>query len=111
VRCGGQVRGGDGLAGPETVQAGTLVVLYLEQLKQPGGGDVQQLHAAVGQHVQEVDHVEPCPARIHDRDGELRLLVAAKGCQGAIWYSCVNPLRTCFQRIRYSARLISVGRV
>jgi hypothetical protein len=26
--------------------------------QQPGGGDVQQLDAAVGQHVQEVDHVE-----------------------------------------------------
>jgi hypothetical protein len=78
-RGGGQVRGVDGLAGPEAVQAGTLVVLYLEQLKhpggfagggyyaqlaarvsqqQPGGGGIQQLHAAVGQHVQEVDDVE-----------------------------------------------------
>ena len=26
--------------------------------QQPGGGDVKQLHATVGQHVQEVDHVE-----------------------------------------------------
>jgi hypothetical protein len=68
-----------GRPSPEAVQAGTLVVLQLEQLQQPGGlagggdhaklparvsqqqpggGDVEQLHAAVGQHVQEVDHVE-----------------------------------------------------
>jgi hypothetical protein len=77
---GGEVGNGDGLAGPEAVQAGSLVALQLEQLEQPGGcagggddtqvtaragqqqpgrGDVQQLDAAAGQHVQEVDHVEP----------------------------------------------------
>ncbi len=33
LRRGSQVRGGDGLARSEAVQAGTLVVLYLEQLK------------------------------------------------------------------------------
>jgi hypothetical protein len=36
--------------------------------------------------------------------------VSAK-CQAAIWYSCVSPPRTCFRRIRCSARLISGGRV
>jgi hypothetical protein len=92
-RRGSQVRGGDGPAGPEAVQARTLVVLYLEQLKQPGGlargshqaqltarvsqqqsgsGDVQQLHAAVGQHVQEVDHVEPGHQRVSQLDERLR---------------------------------------
>jgi hypothetical protein len=42
----------------------------------------------------------PCWARIHDRGGNLRLLVAAWACQAAIWYSCVSPPRTCFRRIR-----------
>ena len=38
ARCRrGQVRGLDGLADPEAVQARTLIVLQLEQLKQPGG--------------------------------------------------------------------------
>jgi hypothetical protein len=53
----------------------------------------------------------PCWARIHDRGGELLHLVVARGCQAAIWYSCVSPPRTCFRRIRYLARLISGGRV
>ena len=35
--------------------------------------------------------------------------VTAWGCQAAIWYSCVSPPRTCFRRIRCSARLISGG--
>ena len=52
-----------------------------------------------------------CWARIHDRSGDLRLRVAAWGRQAAIWYSCVSPPRTCFRRIRCSARLISGGRV
>ena len=52
-----------------------------------------------------------CWARIHDRRGDLLLLAAAWGCQAAIWYSCVSPPRTCFRRIRCSARLISGGRV
>ena len=39
------------------------------------------------------------------------LLLAAWGCQAAIWYSCVSPPRTCFRRIRCPARLISGGRV
>ena len=52
----------------------------------------------------------PCGARIHDRGGDLLLLVAAWGCQAAIWYSCVSPPRTCFRRIRYLARLICGGR-
>jgi nicotinamidase-related amidase len=43
--------------------------------------------------------------------GDLRLPVAAWSCQAAIWYSCVSPPRTCFRRIRYSARLIFGGRV
>jgi len=68
-----------GLAGSEAVQARALVALQLEQLKQPGGlargghhaqfparvgqqqpggGDVKQLNAALGQHVQEVNDVE-----------------------------------------------------
>ena len=93
LRRGGQVLGVDGLAGPEAVQAGTLVALYLEQLKQPGGfaggghhaqltarvsqqqpggGDVQQLHAAVGQHVQEVDHVEVGDHGVGQLDERLR---------------------------------------
>ena len=93
LRRGGQVRGGDGLAGPVAVQAGTLIVLQLEQLKQPGGfaggshhaqltarisqqqpggGDVQQLHAAVGQHVQEVDHVEAGDHGVGQLDERLR---------------------------------------
>jgi len=54
---------------------------------------------------------ETCGARIHDRGGDLLPLVAAWGCQAAIWYSCVSPPRTCFRRIRYSARLICGGRV
>jgi hypothetical protein len=37
-----------------------------------------------------------CSARIHDRDGERRLFVAAQGRQAAIWHSYVKPLRTCF---------------
>ena len=74
-----QVGGCDGVPGAEAVQAGPLVALQLEQLKQPGGlaggghhtqfsarigqqqpggGNVQQLGAAGGQHVQEVDDVE-----------------------------------------------------
>jgi hypothetical protein len=53
----------------------------------------------------------PCGARIHDRGGDLLLLAAGRGRQAAIWYSCVSPPRTCFRRIRYSARLISGGRV
>jgi len=32
--------------------------------QQPGGGDVQQLDAAAGQHVQEIDHVEPGDHRV-----------------------------------------------
>ena len=52
-----------------------------------------------------------CGARIHDRGGDLLPLVAAWGCQAAIWYSWVSPLRTCFRRIRCSARLICGGRV
>jgi hypothetical protein len=80
TRLGGEIGSGDGLAGPEAVQAGPLVALQLEQLEQPGGlaggghhaqftarvgqqqpgrGDVQQLDAAAGQRVQEVHHVEP----------------------------------------------------
>ena len=76
---GAQVGARHGLAGPEAVQAGSLVALQLEQLEQPGGlaggghhaqfparvgqqqpggGDVEQLDAAAGQHVQEVDDVE-----------------------------------------------------
>ncbi len=39
------------------------------------------------------------------------LLVAVWVCQAAIWYSWVTPPRTCFRRIRCSARLISGGRV
>lgn len=39
------------------------------------------------------------------------LLAAVWGCQAAIWYSCVSPPRTCFRRIRCSARLICGGRV
>jgi len=39
------------------------------------------------------------------------LLEAGRGYQAAIWYSCVSPSRTCFRRIRCSARLISDGRV
>jgi hypothetical protein len=52
-----------------------------------------------------------CWARIHDRGGDLLLLAAGPGRQAAMWYSCVSPPRTCFRRIRYSARLISGGRV
>jgi SAM-dependent methyltransferase len=52
-----------------------------------------------------------CRARIHDRGGDLRLRVAAWGRQAATWYSCVSPPRTCFRRIRCSARLICGGRV
>jgi hypothetical protein len=87
-RFRGQVGGADGLAGPEAVQAGPLVVLQLEQLnqpdgfagsshhpqlparvsqQQPGGGHVKQLHATAGQQVQEVDHVEAG----HHRVGQL----------------------------------------
>ena len=34
------------------------------------------------------------------------------GRQAAIWYSCVSQPKTCFRRVRYSARLIgSAGRV
>ena len=53
---------------------------------------------------------QPCGARIHDRGGDLLLLAAGRDRQAAIWYSCVRPSRTCFRRIRYSARLISCGR-
>ena len=53
---------------------------------------------------------DTCRARIHDRGGDLRLLVTAWSCQAATWYSCVSPPRTCFRRIRCSARLISGGR-
>ena len=91
-RLGGQVGGGNG-PGPEAVQARALVVLQLEQLEQPGGlagrghhaqltarvsqqqpggGDVQQLHAAVGQHVQEVDHVEVGDHGVGQLDERLR---------------------------------------
>ena len=49
-----------------------------------------------------------CGARIHDRGGDLLLLAAGRGRQAAIWYSCVSPPRTCFRRIRCSARLIVV---
>src|SRR6266487_32873 len=52
-----------------------------------------------------------CGARIHDRGGDLRLLVTAWGCQAATWYSLVSPPMTCCRRIRCSARLISGGRV
>ena len=50
-----------------------------------------------------------CWARIHDRGGDLLLLVAAWGCQAAIWYSCVSPPRICCRRIRCSARSIGSG--
>ena len=50
-----------------------------------------------------------CWARIHDRGGNLRLLVAAWACHAAVWYSCVSPPRTCFRRIRCSARLVGFG--
>jgi hypothetical protein len=58
--------------------------VYLEQLKQPGGfaggghhaqrtgGISQQLHAAVGQHVQEVDHVEAGDHCVGQLDERLR---------------------------------------
>ena len=93
ARRGSQVRRGDRPASPEAVQAGTLVVLDLEQLEQPGGfaggghhaqltarvsqqqpggGDIQQLHAAVGQHVQEVDHVEAGDHGVGQLDERLR---------------------------------------
>ena len=42
--------------------------------------------------------MRPCGARIHDRGGDLPLLLAAWGCHTAIWYSCVSPLRTCLRR-------------
>jgi Fe-S cluster biogenesis protein NfuA len=45
-----------------------------------------------------------CGARICDRGGDLLLLAAGRGRQAAIWYSCVSPPRTCFRRIRCSAR-------
>src|SRR5271166_5544985 len=54
--------------------------------------------------------VEWCWARIHDRGGDLRLLLAAWACQAATWYSCVSPPRTCSRRIRCSARLVCGGR-
>jgi hypothetical protein len=90
---GTQVGGGDGPAGAEAVQAGTLAVLQLEQLEQPrglaggghhaqlaagvgqqqpGGGDVKQLGAAVGQHLQEVDDVEVGDHGIGQLDEGLR---------------------------------------
>jgi hypothetical protein len=52
-----------------------------------------------------------CWARIFDRRGDVLLLVAAWTCHAAIWYSWVTPPRTCFRRIRCSARFISGGRV
>jgi hypothetical protein len=36
-------------------------------------------------------------------------LEAAWTCHAAVWYSWVSPPRTCFRRIRCSARLISGG--
>jgi hypothetical protein len=47
----------------------------------------------------------------NDRDGDLPGLIAPRGCQAAIWYSYVRPSRICLRRIRYSAGLISGGRV
>ena len=88
-RLGRQVRGGDGPTRPEAVQARPLIALQLEQLEQPGGlaggshhaqltarvsqqqpggGDVKQLRAAVGQDVQEVDHVEADHQRVSQLD-------------------------------------------
>ena len=81
----GQVGDRHRLAGAEAVHARTLVGLQLEQLQQPGAfrggghhlqrvlpvgqqqpgrGDAQQLHAPLGQHVQEVDHVEVVDERV-----------------------------------------------
>ena len=40
-----------------------------------------------------------CWARIHDRGGNLRLLIAAWACHAAVWYSCVSPPKTCFRRV------------
>jgi len=89
---GGQVHGLDRPPGPEAFQAGTLVILQLEQLKQPGGltggshhpqltprvGQQQpgrrhakELHAAVGQHMQEVDHVKASHHRVRQLDKRL----------------------------------------
>ena len=77
------------LAGAEAVHAGALVGLQLEQLQQPGPfrggghhlqrallvgqqqpgrGDAQQLDAPLGQHVQEVDHVEVVDERVGHLD-------------------------------------------
>ncbi len=90
---GAQVGGCHGLAGPEAVQAGSLVALQLEQLEQPGGlaggghhaqfparvgqqqpggGNVQQLDAAAGQHMQEVDDVEIGDHGVGQLDESLR---------------------------------------
>ena len=41
-----------------------------------------------------------CWVRIYDRGRDLLHLVAARGGQAAISYSCVSPPRTCFRRIR-----------
>jgi hypothetical protein len=40
--------------------------------KQPGGGYVEQLHAAFGQHVQEVDQVELVDEGIGHLDEHVR---------------------------------------
>ena len=81
----GQVGDRHRLAGAEAVHTRALVGLQLEQLQQPGpfggGGhhlqrvllvgqqqpgrrDAQQLDTPLGQHVQEVDHVEVVDERV-----------------------------------------------
>ena len=93
LRFGAQVGSADRLACPEAVQTGTLVVLQLEQFEQPdrfaGGGHhpklparvgeeqpcrrhVEQLDAAISQHVQEVDHVEISHHRVGQLDERFR---------------------------------------
>ena len=51
----------------------------------------------------------PCWARIHDHGGDLLILVAAWGCQAAIWYSCVSPPRISLSRCELAVGPVRPG--
>ncbi len=101
--AGGDVGDDDGLPGAVAVQAGALVVLDLEQLgdprllgggshqlqrpagvgqQQPGRVDLQQLHAPLGEHVQELHQVKAADQGVGQLDERLRQALVHDRCHG-----------------------------
>jgi hypothetical protein len=57
------------------------------------------------------DHVPAVRLLLINAGALMAAAIPARGCHAAISYSYVSPLKTCFRRIRCSARLISGGPV